>query len=316
MVVKINEPATLAPITLEIVGPGSVGLALAGRLSGVPEVSVRLRVRDAETADRLNRSGFVLSEGDTALRRRVAAVAPGTSGPPTEVLVVAVKCPQTAGAAAAHAAAVGPATLVVTVQNGLGADRVLSGVLGRPATVAVTRLAAHRTDDGVRLVSPGRTWVGPAPAGNEALRDRLIAALNAAGLPTEPADPIEPHVWRKLLVNAAINAPAALTGLRNGELAGRPELVALMRNVLAEALAVAAALGVPGLPPDPPAALAETLAVAEATAGNVCSMLADRRAGRPTEIDFINGALVQRAAEHGVSVPVNETLVRLIRAAR
>lgn len=315
MVVKINEPATMASIPLDILGPGSVGLALAGRLAGVPEVSVRLRVRDAETADRLNRTGFVLSEGDTALRRRVAAVAPGTSGPPTEVLVVAVKCPQTAEAAAAHAAAVGPATLVVTLQNGLGADRVLSGVLGRPATVAVTRLAAHRTDNGVRLVSPGRTWIGPAPAGCEALRDRLIAALNAAGLPAEAADPIGPHVWRKLLVNAAINAPAALTGLRNGELAGRPEMVALMRDVLAEALAVAAALGVPGLPPDPQAALAETLAVAEATAGNVCSMLADRRAGRPTEIDFINGALVQRAAEHGFSVPVNETLVRLVRAA-
>ena len=89
-----------------------------------------------------------------------------------------------------------------------------------------------------------------------------------------------------------------------------------MADVVDEGLAVARAAGVHDAYPDSAAAFGDVVAVARLTAGNVCSMLADRRAGRETEIDFINGAIADLAERYGLSAPVNRLLTRLVRAAR
>ncbi|MGN6699386.1 MAG: ketopantoate reductase C-terminal domain-containing protein, partial [Thermomicrobiales bacterium] len=105
---------------------------------------------------------------------------------------------------------------------------------------------------------------------------------------------------------------AALTGLPNGALPGQPGLVDVMREVLAEALAVRRAAG-PPTTEDVDAALARTLVVCVATAANRASMLQDLDAGRPTEIDAINGALVKLGARHQVATPLNAALTALIK---
>jgi 2-dehydropantoate 2-reductase len=316
------------PLAVGVLGPGSLGLAVAGRIasSALPKVSVLLLARTAERADTLSQVGFAFREGDSPPRRMVVScTGPMPVGANTiDVLIVAVKCPATREAADLHAFAVGPNTLVVTLQNGLGAGDILAERFGDRVALATTRMGAHLVPAdpsagmpaGVRLVSAGQTVIGPAAPRLSAHRDRLVEAFNAAGHPTETTDDIAPYLWRKLLINAAINAPAALCGLRNGEAADDPQAVAVMAEVLAEGLSVAAAEGVTGLFPDAEAALAETLSVARRTGGNICSTLADRLAGRPTEIDFINGALADRASRHGLSVPVNRTLARLVWASR
>jgi 2-dehydropantoate 2-reductase len=115
------------------------------------------------------------------------------------------------------------------------------------------------------------------------------------------------RLWEKLAVNAGINATTALAGVQNGALVDGPG-----RGVAAAAARETArvARGA-GVELDPQAAVERTRAVAETTAENTSSMLQDVRAGTRTEVDAINGAVVDRADQ---SVPVNETLAGLLRA--
>jgi 2-dehydropantoate 2-reductase len=119
-------------------------------------------------------------------------------------------------------------------------------------------------------------------------------------------------VWGKLAINAAINPLSALLRIPNGELLERPTARELMAEAARETARVAAAQGI-RLPFDDPAAAAET--VAARTASNRSSMLQDIRRGAPTEIDAINGAIVQAGQQVHVAAPTNRVLWQLVKAA-
>ena len=140
----------------------------------------------------------------------------------------------------------------------------------------------------------------------------LQALFQAAGMACELTEDADALLWAKLLVNAAINPLGALLRVPNGALAESADARALMAQVLAEAQAVARALGV-ALPEG--AALERVLGVCQRTAANRCSMLQDVQRGRVTEIDAINGAIARLGAEKGVSAPLNAALAQLVRAA-
>jgi 2-dehydropantoate 2-reductase len=120
-------------------------------------------------------------------------------------------------------------------------------------------------------------------------------------------------IWRKLVVNASLNVVAALEGYRNGEVLDCPK--ALRRACLAagEVADLARALGVPLGESE---GAMEMERVARATAGNICSTLADLRAGRATEYESINGTLLRLARARGWSLPVLEDLDRQFALAR
>jgi len=139
----------------------------------------------------------------------------------------------------------------------------------------------------------------------------LAIMLEAAGFTIETVSDPTALLWGKLVINAAINPLTALLGVLNGELLVRPSARLLMQSVALEAAAVAKATGV-NLPyPDP---LAAVEAVALRTAANCSSMLQDIQRRAPTEIDAICGAIVQAGEEVGVPVPVNRTLLHLVKA--
>jgi len=116
-------------------------------------------------------------------------------------------------------------------------------------------------------------------------------------------------VWSKLAANCAINALTALTGRTNGELLEDEAALGTLREAAREVGAVAAARGTP-LGEDA-AAIAED--VARATARNHSSMKQDLERGTPTEIDFLNGAVVEAGRRLSVPTPVNERLWRGVR---
>ncbi|MFP4390741.1 MAG: ketopantoate reductase C-terminal domain-containing protein, partial [Desulfococcaceae bacterium] len=118
-------------------------------------------------------------------------------------------------------------------------------------------------------------------------------------------------IWGKLVVNVGINALAALLRVPNGALAEVPVCDSLMAAAVEEAVAVARAREI-SLPYDEP--LEKVRAVCRATAENRASMFQDIAAGRLTEVDVINGAVVREGAAAGVSTPVNRMLTDLIHA--
>ena len=140
--------------------------------------------------------------------------------------------------------------------------------------------------------------------------ERLASALRDAGLATEIVAPVRPEIWKKLILNAATLPTSALTGMTAGALGASEDTRALVAETAREAVDVARGLGYEIEFEERIATILGLLEKAGPTKG---SMLQDVEAGRRTEIDVINGAVVKAAEEVGVDVPVNRALVRLVK---
>ncbi len=217
----------------------------------------------------------------------------------------------TAGAAETAASVLAPHGRAVTLQNGIGNVETLAQRLGAERVVGGSSLcsAALLAPGHVALTNLDVSTLGEIDGNNGASVAEFAALLTAAGFEVALDRHITTTIWRKFLVNCGINALCAVTGLRSGEMTRVPELYALQDKVLDEALAVTAAKGI-------------ALAGDEVKAGirhtahyrfNRPSMLQHVIAGRRTEIDAINGALIREARQLGIATPYNEALVALLK---
>jgi 2-dehydropantoate 2-reductase len=223
------------------------------------------------------------------------------------LLVVAVKSVDLAAALAGVASFLRPTTAVLLLQNGLGirelALRALAGTAIRPDSVFTGIVAM-----GVTFIAPGRVRcfgggirVDPAFAATP-----FFPLLQGLPLRIEASRDMRRDLWTKLLVNAVINPLSVLLQGHN-RLVAEARFDALKEPILAEGRAVASAEEV-RLEVD--AAFVNRFV----TSDNITSMLQDFRRGRPTEIDFINGAIAERGRWHGIATPVNEFVTALIHA--
>ena len=206
--------------------------------------------------------------------------------------------------------------LGMCLSNGLGHMEKLSNFLGRHRVLgAITTHGAIRIGPGeVRWTSKGYIRIGAAHDSDlepvEPRVDRLISALDEAGLEPGWSEEIDKTIWTKLLLNVAINPVCAITGVMNGELLLQPELFETGLAAMEEAARIASAEGVDMSDLD----LATTLEdLCRATSDNRVSMLQDIMAGRPTEIDAICGEVVRRGEALGIPTPRNETLHALVK---
>ena len=139
----------------------------------------------------------------------------------------------------------------------------------------------------------------------------LLSVLEQAGLSPQWSNDGIAIIWRKVLLNIAINPIAAIAGVENGALL-RPNLFSSALSTMLEGASVARLERVP-LPDD--SELEEHLRqVLNATSENMCSMLQDLRNGRRTEIKFLNQAIVERGERVGIQTPLNQVLAAMITA--
>jgi len=298
-----------------LIGPGALGCLLAASLALEvgKDHDIRLLDHDPDRAARLASQGLILEKEG----RRRPCHPPVTADPMAagraDIVLLCVKSGATAAGFALAAGLLAPGSILVTLQNGIGHLELL-GDFPFPVALGVTSLGATLTGPGeVRYAGRGPTRLGfitPPPAGSAKLADHLAALLNRADIATTVVDNILEHVWAKLLVNTGINALTAILGCPNGELPAAPENRERLSRAVREAEAVARANHI-AIRRDPVEA---TLAVCRATAGNISSMLQDIRNRKPTEIDAINGAVVREGHRLGIPVPMNEELVRSVRA--
>ena len=189
------------------------------------------------------------------------------------------------------------------LSEAVGSNRVWGGTTAQGAT----ELGLGQIRHGGR----GDTAIAPVKPGADADRLQETASiLNAANVSTKVEADVNSLIWSKLIVNVGINPLTALTRLRNGQLLEHLGTQSIMEDAVAEAAAVAEALKVKLLYPEP---LERVREVARVTAPNVASMLQDILAMRRTEIDHINGAVADHGAKLGIPTPVNQTLTDLIK---
>ncbi len=302
-----------------VVGAGAIGSLYAAHLASQAEVWVLTRRPDH--ADALSAKGLSV-RGKTTVDASVHATSEPSALPPFDAAIVATKANEV-GAAAEALRGRSEGAVVMTCQNGLGADEIMADAGPWPLLSAVTFMSGTKHDDcNVEYELDAPTWLGPSsvrPA-SQATADQLAGVLRRAGLRAEAFDDVRPALWSKLIFNATVNALSALTGLPHDRHFRMEEQLTdlghLARALVEEGRAVAAAAGVE-LHEDPWEMNLEAVRRGETAQGSyrhLPSMLADVRAGRRTEVDFITGALVREGRAHGVPVPLHLCLWRLVKA--
>lgn len=292
-----------------VVGAGAMGSIFASRFhnSGLDTVLVEV---SQPLVDKINADGVAVVRGDDEAVTRVPATTEPASVGPVDLVVFFVKCYHTASAAEGARALVGDGTVVASLQNGWGNGDVLAAAYD-PARVAVgvTYNSGTVLELG-RVAHPGvgPTYIGSFDGGPDVAAP-LREALDAAGFEVHVSERIRPEIWKKLILNAATLPTAALTGMNAGTLTAHPGMKELVSETAREAVAVARALGYE-IDADERIDYIHTLL--EKAGPTKASMLQDFEAGRRTEVDVINGAVVRAAEENGVDVPLNRAFVALV----
>jgi 2-dehydropantoate 2-reductase len=270
-------------------------------------------VRRPAQAEALRERGVRISGRADFTSRLAAATSPGELAEP-ELVILACKGTDLDTVAAGLSGHWPQATLM-TVQNGIGADEVVARHGDWKLLTAVTFMSGTRHDDThVEYVLDTATWVGPARGTTPDDAREVAALIVASGLEAEAFDDLRPAQWSKLIFNATVNTVAALTGLPHDShfaaVGGESGLGHLVRDLMDEGKAVAAAAGIP-LREDP---WEMNVLATKRGSAHYPSMLEDVDAHRPTEIDMITGSLVREADRLGVPVPLHKAMLRLIKA--
>lgn len=223
-----------------------------------------------------------------------------------DLVLFCVKSTDTEAAAAQIAPHLAPGALVLTLQNGVDNDERARSVLRtHEVAAAVVYVATGMAGPGhVKHNGRGELVIAPSARGEE-----VAQALRAAGVPTEISDNVRGALWAKLVLNCAYNALSAITQLPYGVLVRNEGVPGVLRDVVAECLAVARAEGVT-IPGDIDAAVA---GIARTMPAQFSSTAQDLARGKRSEIDHLNGFVLRRGEALGVPVPANRLLWTLVR---
>ncbi|MFQ5967433.1 MAG: ketopantoate reductase family protein [Acidimicrobiia bacterium] len=302
-----------------IVGAGTIGSLCAVHLAQVAEVSVL--VRREEHARALTERGLRVT-GKSEFRSELFATTDPTAIPSAGLVIVATKATQLHEAVAPLSGSL-PEAIFMTIQNGIGAEEVVAFYGSWPIVSSVTFMSGTRhTDDHIEYELDTATWMGPFHPSGTSIEDveKVGDTFVKAGLKVEVLPDLRPAQWSKLIFNSVVNGVAALTDLPHVGLFARRDLPTdlgfLVWDLIEEGKAVARALDIE-LFEDPWEMNVEAVSHGQTDYdeyAHVPSMLADVRAGRRTEVDFIIGSLVREADKAGVDVPLSRALYRLVKA--
>ncbi len=201
----------------------------------------------------------------------------------------------------------------VFFQNGLGIEEIAQRILGNVNIIrALTNNGANIPEPGVVIhAGLGETVVGGILGDRKNIYAKLIAnMLIKAGLPAKFVKDITPYLYRKILINATINPVTALLRIRNKGVAEIPWIRQIVRSLCDEISKIAEKQGVKLKEPEE-----IVFDIARKTGENLSSMLQDIIKGRPTEIDFINGAIIRLGEKLRIRTPANEIIYYLVKAA-
>jgi len=309
----LSRPA--GKMKIAVIGPGAMGCLLAVLLSEANEVL--LLDHNRQRAPLLNERGLILEENGRSRHCLVKVVVEPDSVGFVELALLCVKAGGFPAALQNARLLCDKNSLILTLQNGIGHLPSLAelpdgfdwalGVTSHGATLVGPGHVLHKGRGLTKIGLTSQFSIRQDEVGKKLLL--ASQTLTAAGIETETVDDILNHVWSKLLVNVGINALTAIHGCPNGALLESDEAHVLMRAAILEGKEVAEQSGI--LLTEDPVQAAEK--VCRATTNNISSMLQDVRAGKVTEIDAINGALVRKGVELGIATPVNMELVRKIK---
>ena len=289
-----------------IIGTGAVGSAIAAELTRTGRAQVVLVGSSVHWAAVRARGLRVAVSGDAPQTLRIDARSLDSLPVLGEqdLVLLTSKLTQLEPTLAILRDKLGPAAGVIALQNGLGVAQYAGDQLGRPVDRGLVIFGANSPTPGSVILYPGGIRFG-----RSAVTEAAGELFSETAIHCTLIDDVHAAEWRKLAINCLANPLAGLLGASNARI-GQSDLDPAKEAILQEVHAVAAADGVQ---------LDFTVAdfnryMAGPTGSNTASLRTDIVRGQPTEIDAINGAVVELGRCHGVPTPVNAFIVALIKA--
>ena len=312
---RIEEETNKTYSKLVMLGAGALGSTIGGTLA-MGGNDVHFVDMWQEHVDLINKDGLHMTNEKEDWYVRVDARTTADTIGEADLVIVLVKSFATKQAVEQlkQTNVIGKNTLVMSLQNGLGNEETIASVIGSENVIS------GKTYVGGRLIQAGYisagvqgkwTYIGEL---NGEITDRIQTVCNVfndAGLLCEVSDNIKGLIWDKLLINVAAGALCGITRLPYGPLYEEDYIKDVAVAAIQEGIQVAKAAGVVLKSEDPQY---PWVAASEGLPGTFkTSILQSLELKRPTEIDFINGSIVEWGKKYGIATPVNQTLVACVK---
>ncbi|TVR88935.1 MAG: 2-dehydropantoate 2-reductase [Spirochaetaceae bacterium] len=304
----------MIPQRIAVIGAGPVGSVLGAHLQNAGHSVVYCEVGRGRR-ETLSRDGVKVS-GEIRLETGPATVVPSVdalSNYDPELVFIAVKANALPLICDALAAFLSESATVVSWQNGIDTEQVIAETLGRTRVLRAVinhGVVMGGADEVIVTFDKPPHYVQELNPGQELRAVTVAQVLSAAGMPTQRADDLISMVWRKGILNAALNALCALTGMNMREAWNDPYSQRLAKEILKQAITVARAneikLGWNYYH--------EALTYIGEGKEHKPSMLLDLESGKRSEIDFINGKIVEYGDIAGLPTPHNRSVFWLVKA--
>lgn len=283
-----------------ILGAGAVGSIYGALLSKKNDVTL---IGNKAHADAVNSKGLSISGGITETFY-LKADTEICEIPENTLIILTTKAYDSAKAIKQIKKLLKKDTVILVLQNGLGNEEVVKRVADDKTKVlrSITAMAAEFFESG-RV----RFWNGETIIEQNEIAEEIGEILENSMLKTRLSNDINMEAWNKLVVNCVVNPLSALFHVRNCELVS-DSLKTVRHRIVRECVKVGKAEGIT-FPKD----LKEKVDEKISSYTNFSSMYQDVMKGKKTEIDFLNGKVVELGRKHNIPTPVNETLVCLIK---
>ena len=297
---------------IAIVGTGAMGSIYAALLGDAGN-EVWAIDQWKEHVDAIERKGLRLEgkSGDRTVPIHAATRADSVG--PCDVVIIATKAMHVAAAAESAKLLMGPDTLVISIQNGIGGPQIAEDVLGKARVIVGVAAGfgssivkpGHAHHNGMGLMRLGE-MKGPAVERTE----RIAKIWSDAGFNVKTFDNIDQLIWEKLICNVCFSGTCAITEWSLGQVMADEDAWRMASGCAKEAFDVAKAKAIP-VDIDDPVKYVHDFGSKMPNAKP--SMLLDYLDGRLSEVDYINGAIPTEGEKVGVPAPFNTLVTAVVR---
>ena len=294
---------------IAVIGPGAMGLLFGSYLSQKHDVT--LVGTNPAKMQAITETGVTIREMDGSEHTyRPHATADTSALSPVDLVLVQVKASASEAALTKNKNLIGPDTILMTLQNGMGHDALLSRFAAREQIViGTTQQGSYKLGETAVCHSGlGKTFLGTV-TGDSSRFAALAEVFAGCGFPCEVCPQVQGMIWDKLMINASSSVLSGILQVAQGYVEQDPHAWALAEKLIRELCAAATAEGYPF---DADEQIARIRLHLQKAPDGFTSIYADLKAGRRTEVDVINGAVVAAGHRHNIPVPTHEFVVELV----
>ena len=291
-----------------ILGAGAMGAYFASRFFDTAGFSTVL-IAKGHRLDKLKTKGLVVNEKSYA----IPVIHPDEATSTMDLIIVALKHHHLEEAAQGLEKLVGDSTTIISVMNGLESEEYIGSIYGMDKMLYTISVAidAVRQGNQINYTKPGKHYFGEAV--NTHLSQRVLRvqeAFDRAGIVYETPEDMIRMMWWKFMINVGVNQASAVMRAPLGVFQKSPEAQGLMEALMKEVIALTDVMDVNLTNRD----IEEwyTFLNVLSPQGKT-SMLQDIEAGRKTEVEIFGEKVVELGKTHGVTTPVNQTVLQIIR---